>query len=827
MATPSEEELKRQRELLDVEKEMSKLRKDMTSDLGSYIDKISKSKELQYDIWITTKRKEELEKKISALAGATSKKEKEQLNRLKEVLKATEKEISYNNQIISQLKNRNNLLKAGLNSMLSGAEKLYTTLNIAHYLMDADQAIRDMGSDMGLGNKQFASAENHIHNAAKSTAKWGITVKDLTVMQSKYSEITGRNVLLNKKNYENISAIAKGTSLGVEGASEMAGNFENMGISVERAKGVVDGTIKSTMLLGVNAGKVFKTLNQNFKQAQKFSFKGGIAGFSKMAVYAEKFRIDISESFQMMDKSRTLEGAIEMATQLQLMGGKFAQADPFRMLHLARNDAEGFQKEMNGMLGGLSRYNKETKQFELASPVNRDIIDHIAKATGQSVDNLIQQSNKIAEIKSMQKDLGKFSPDQRKIIEGLARMGDNGKFEVEVGKDVFDISKLTGTQINTLKEQQLKANDLAGRKQGIEANFNNAMLELKSSMLPLLKGMNFVMESINKYLGGSDNIGASMVKAAGMFAAISFLTNPFGAIKLFGNILSKAGGLVGSGVSEVAGGGKGIMSKIFGNGGSTIAGGKGMTEISKGATSLPSGSVLQSKAAGLAAIGVAAVGIGAGIWMASKGLAELVTSFKGLTDKQANAAVLAITASMGGFALALYAAGAAGSASSYGLAIVAGVALAIGASVWMAGQGIGYMAGEITKLTDPNIGKNMGSIGAGMLGIGAAASMLGNPLALLGLGALTGFINSTGDAINFKDMKDAFNTGIQFAQSTTQLDKVKNILAEMAEIKLDSGGMFTELYKLLNELNQNGIKVDFGSGKVSLENNITLNIDRE
>jgi hypothetical protein len=827
---PGEEELKRRQELLDIEKELSKFRKDMTVDLSSYLGKYSKINELSKQININTERQKNYIKEIDRLNDLGTTNDKKKAKNLQDTLKLIEKEMNYNKTILSQLQNKNNLLKAGMNSILNGVKQLYGSLNLVQYLTEADQAIRDMGTDMGLVGKRFEDARTTIVNAAGVTHNWGMGVKELTMMQAKYSDILGKNVLLSKENYVSISKIAAGTALGVDGASEMVGQFTNMGVSVKATQQFVEGTVKSSMLMGVNTGKVLKDINKNLKQAQKFTFKGGIKALSQMAIESAKFGSNIESAFTMVDKSRTLEGAIDMATQLQLMGGAFGQADAFKMLHNARNDVNGFEKDFRGMLKGISRFNKESGQLEIASPVNRDIIDHIAKTTGRSADELIQMSHNMAKVGLMQKHLYKFDPKQKEFLETIATMNGKGEFEITVGDETKKLAELNGTQVNELMKTSKGLEALAEQRQGVAKKFENAMLGLKSSLLPLLINLTKVIDWIASG-SGDDWIGTKILKAAGIFAGISFLANPFAAISALGSVFNGA---------KMLFGGNKVADMVANNAPTTGGGntGKVMTDrmrnnskniptLSKDLNTMPSGPALQSKAAGIAAIGVAAVGIGAGIWMAAKGLAELAKSFKDLTGEQSAYALGAMVVAMGGFAIMLKVVSTATIASAEGLGILAIAALAIGGSIWMAGQGIGYMVGEMSKLTDPNIGTNLAYVGAGMIGIGAAANMLGNPLALLGLGALTGFLYAAGDAINFKDMKDAFTTGIQFAQSATQLENVKNILAEMAEIKLDGGGMLSELHSLLNELNSKGIKVNFEEGKVRLENNITLNMDRD
>jgi len=62
-----------------------------------------------------------------------------------------------------------------------------------------------------------------------------------------------------------------------------------------------------------------------------------------MAKYSVQAKQDLTGVFDAMEKSRTLEGVIDMAAELQVMGGGFAAlADPMSMLFESRNDPEKY-----------------------------------------------------------------------------------------------------------------------------------------------------------------------------------------------------------------------------------------------------------------------------------------------------------------------------------------------------------------------------------------------------------------------------------------------------------------------------------------------------
>lgn len=117
-------------------------------------------------------------------------------------------------------------------------------------------------------------------------------------------------------------------------------------------------------------------------------------------------------------------------------------------------------------------------------------------------------------------------------------------------------------------------------------------------------------------------------------------------------------------------------------------------------------------APGLLAVGAAIALMGVGIWAATKGLSELVTSFKGLTNGQAITAVAALGLTMGGFigiiavitselpffAAGITAVGAAGTAGAIGLLAIGAAAVGVGFGIKLAGEGIAAIVNSISGL---------------------------------------------------------------------------------------------------------------------------------
>jgi len=128
-----------------------------------------------------------------------------------------------------------------------------------------------------------------------------------------------------------------------------------------------------------------------------------------------------------------------------------------------------------------------------------------------------------------------------------------------------------------------------------------------------------------------------------------------------------------------------------------------------------------STAAAIAAVGVALVGVGFGIYLASKGLAELVGSFKDLSGPQILGALGALILVMGGFTAMVYFLAGASIAAAPPLLALAVAFLGIGAGIAIAALGIGYMVTQFGEIPYANLM----ALPAAMMGIGAGLLMMG------------------------------------------------------------------------------------------------------
>lgn len=680
------------------------------------------------------------------------------------------------------------------------------------YLMQSDKAIKGLTLELGLSGDKSEQLRNNMTGAATYAAKLSTSIDDLAKSQAAFSDETNRTASLTEKEFKNITNIGKGTAIGVEAAGKLAAQFDLVGQSVQSTEKFVQGVVDTSERLGINANKVLKVLSQNFKTLNTFTFKDGTKGMAKMVEYSEKFKLDINDSINSAKMARSLEGAIEMASQLNVLGGEFSKTDPFELLFLSRNDPAKFTKKLADLTKGMATMVKTEDGFHFdIDAQNQDRLRQASEALGVSYENLAESARKVAQVQQIKREtLGlNLTKEEKEYIEGIAKFSDkSGKFYAMINGTQKNLAQLSSADIKAMKQQEKTLEARAQDSQTFDEAFKNTIMEMKSVLLPVLKGINVILGGLTKF---RDSFGETGIKIAGGFAiaAVSLGT----AFSLGKTVLSGIGNVVGGLVGKLGN----LLPKLGGAAGSAgDAAGKAAGGGSAGS---------------IASVGVAAAGIGVGVGVAAMGISKLAAAFKELDPKQIeglNSALKTMGLIMvGTMAAGIIAIGVAGEFAAPGLLALGAAALGIGAGIGIAAAGIGYMAkglGELSKNTD---GTKLLGIAGGLAAIGAATLSLGagGILGVIGGGGALAMILAIGSqADNIMKVGDAFkNIGAVMNGSAEQFERVEKAIMNIASAKLDSNSIFGELKELLSK----PVKVEFADKNVAIKSDITLEINRE
>jgi len=363
-------------------------------------------------------------------------------------------------------------------------------------LFEMEKEIKKSALSMGVLSKQSDSFRTTIVNAAKETAMIGIGVKELSQMQSAYSEELGRAVTLSKEGLVAMGQMAVVTGLGAEGAAKMSAEMENQGLSAERTAAYVEQTLNDASAMGINATKIMKNIANNTKMLNRYNFKDGVKGLTKMASLVTKLGVNMEFAAGFAEKLFNIEGAVDMSAQLQVMGGEWSKlADPFRLMFMARNDMAGLTEEIANAAASSATFNTKTKEFELGS-LEMSRLRVIAEQTGISYDELATAGKNAAKFTKIKGQVSfTMNEDEKEFLANTAKLDENGnaRIEVEIGGTPKLLSQLTSADREAIKSritEQATMKKRAEQSITFDEQITYLINELKVFMLPLVKTMN-------------------------------------------------------------------------------------------------------------------------------------------------------------------------------------------------------------------------------------------------------------------------------------------------------------------------------------------------
>lgn len=697
------------------------------------------------------------------------------------------------------------------------------------YLQQSDKVIRQTILNLGMSGQKAELMRDSFEQSASYVARLGGTLEDVQNIMTGYAEETGRARVLSAQMVKDITEIGKGTGLGIEQATRLGAQFELMGFDARSTNEYVQGVVDTTERMGVNTTKVLKNVNDNFKRLNTYTFQQGVKGFAQMAAYAEKFRVDITQALNAADVSRTLEGAIDLAANLQIMGGEFAKTDPFEMLFLSRNDPAKFTEKITEMTKGVVTFRKMADgSFEkFISPADRDRLAAVAKSLGMEASALTEMAERQAEIQRMRQQMAGMglSTKEKEILEGAAIFNkENGRFEVQVAGQMKELTSLTKEQASSFAKEQVLLKDRAKQALTFDESFKATINLLKASLLPMLNAVNGLLKVLQP---GIDKLQKFVSGSGGWAKAFGILLTAGAVWKGVGFLISKATDnwvQTGSIMAKE----KGAPTTKTGRFLRGTASSKGTTTTTGGAAKGISGKAAAGVGAG---IGAAAAGVGVGIGAAAAGISLLANAMSKLDEKQAET-LKSIVGTLGwfviggaGLAAAIMLFGTASTAASVGLLAFGGAIALIGAGIGVAAAGIGVMGMGLAKLVtaSKDAGTDLPKVAAGVGMI--AAAFAGAGLSLGGGMGMAIALNSMS-----KNAPKIATVGASLEKIKTSLTgsredfiAVKEAIESISKVNLRGGGALADLANLMKK----PLKVEFADKRLTVASDITLTIDGE
>jgi len=493
---------------------------NLTKEQYNYLSNIRKSFDIQSDINSSIKETVKYLKKIKEyddeilflekqikIEKENSNDESENNIKIldKEIQKLKEKKKLISNAL-SDIKWGNVVLKQTgkeLIKLIGNTDKLITKgygMIKGTGLFEMDKSIKSSALQMGLLGKQSNLFKNTVLLSAQGLGKLdgltgtlGISVEEIAKYQSDYSEELGRAVMLGKEGLDAMGEMARGTSLGAEGAAKMAAEMDNFGVSAEKSRDFIQQTMTDASSMGLNTSKVTRNIQNNLKLLNQYNFKNGIKGLHEMALSVSKMGIDMKAIAPMADKLWDIDGAVEMSAQLQVLGGEWSKlADPFKLMYMARNDVKGLTEELGKAAAKSMDFAKDGSIQMSTLEMSR--LKKVAEQTGVSYDDIVTAGKNIKKFSKIQTQISFNATDEEKeFLTNVANLDEKGRAYIKVGMDRKYLDTM-GSTARDLIDARMKEKDSLKKRAEDAMNFDDKLKALidgvKVGLYPIVDMMN-------------------------------------------------------------------------------------------------------------------------------------------------------------------------------------------------------------------------------------------------------------------------------------------------------------------------------------------------
>jgi hypothetical protein len=355
----------------------------------------------------------------------------------------------------------NSLAIYGLNTndikeILDGFMPTYSTYMGGLAALDAGSSI--LTGQLALGRGRIIEFQGALRDTLPLLTEIGGNFESIVKAITDSTGALQRNVIFTPEIYQELYATTKvlNTELGV-----LIPAFESVGITTANITKNVENSLDYIRSIGVDAKKVMGSIVENTDMLNRFSFKEGVLGFTKMAAQASMLKIDMSAVQNFADKVFEPEGAIEVASTFQRLGIYVGDLiDPFALLNKSLNDPQGLIVSLAEAGQKFTQLSEDGTRFEInPSAINQ--MKKMAELAGLSLKDYTKTVLALTEFNDRISDFDfsfDISEEQKMFVANMAYLNKDGKYVIQIEGS----EKL----VTSLSEEQIKkiASDTDGDK---------------------------------------------------------------------------------------------------------------------------------------------------------------------------------------------------------------------------------------------------------------------------------------------------------------------------------------------------------------------------
>ena len=372
-----------------------------------------------------------------------------------------------------------NLYEQGVDELKQGVEKAFNSFNEAYEKLD--QQISDSNAKLagvfGTTQQAVRGLRQEFAIAAPRIVELGGNFKDVEKIQENIAKQLGTNTITLGETVGDLFAGAQALGIESENIGGVVKSFADAGIEVVKIKENFQETADISRRVGVNAGTVFKNVQENLSNLNRYGFENGAAGLAKMAAQAAGLRINMNQIFEFAENVFDPEKAVDMVSAFQRMGVAAGDlADPFRLMYLASEDVGELQNQVVQMTQKFTYFDEKSKEFKVFPNAKRDLRE-LSQQMGISYEDLVKMSIGQQKLNMLSNEfkIPGVSEETKQLVANMAKMNQEGKYEVMVDGQAKVISELNEDDIKSLEQGPATLEEIA-KAQLTNSELQNATL---------------------------------------------------------------------------------------------------------------------------------------------------------------------------------------------------------------------------------------------------------------------------------------------------------------------------------------------------------------
>lgn len=310
------------------------------------------------------------------------------------------------------------------------------------------------------GRQRITELSTALADATPDVRRLGGDIGNVADIIGKVADESRRNVVATTEEVEKLFAASKVLELG---ADTLTRAFLDIGKGIETIPKTLEESVQYIQSIGGNAKSVMQDVTRNMDQMNRYQFEGGVLGLTKMAAQASMLRFDMRETFQLVDKVLSPEGAIETAAAFQRLGASVGVlADPFALMNASINDPGALQDSLVDVAKQFTYFDEKTKTFKI-NPQGVLTLKELQSQTGVSAAEMSKLGLAAAEADKRLSTLNSaglnIKEDDKQYLANIAKMGDGGEYEVKLKNAAGEeqtrkLSEITQTEFEKLIKEQ-------------------------------------------------------------------------------------------------------------------------------------------------------------------------------------------------------------------------------------------------------------------------------------------------------------------------------------------------------------------------------------